>query len=70
MRGLANTDLMIEAVPEKFEIKKTIFKQAALQMPAHAILASNTSSICISKLADCVPNSRAGNVIGMHFGNP
>jgi len=69
MNDLDDTDLMIEAVSEKFELKKRIFEDAADQMPEDSILASNTSSICISKLADCVPE-RAGNVIGMHFGNP
>lgn len=62
-------DLMIEVAPEVFEIKKSIFEQVAQQAPEHAILASNTSSICITKLAGCVPE-RAPQVIGMHFGNP
>jgi len=69
MSGFDDVDLMIEVAPEVFETKKSIFEEAARQCPDHAILASNTSSICISKLAGCVPE-RAPQVIGMHFGNP
>lgn len=55
MSGFDDVDLMIEVAPEVFETKKAIFEEAARQCPEHAILASNTSSICITKLAGCVP---------------
>jgi len=66
--GVADVDLAIEAVPEKFELKKSIFQQLDDAAPNHAILATNTSSISITKLAS--QTTRAGNVIGMHFFNP
>ena len=69
MHGFEDVDLMIEAVPEVLSVKKAIFEEAAKQCPDHAILATNTSSIQITKLAQCVPE-RAPQVIGMHFGNP
>lgn len=50
-------------------MKHKIFTQLAAHTPAHAILASNTSSISISKIAGVVP-PRAHQVIGMHFMNP
>jgi len=66
--GVADVDLAIEAVPEKFELKKSIFQHLDDAAPNHAILATNTSSISITKLAS--QTTRAGNVIGMHFFNP
>lgn len=66
--AVADVDLAIEAVPEKFELKKSIFQQLDDAAPDHAILATNTSSISITKLAS--QTTRAENVIGMHFFNP
>jgi 3-hydroxybutyryl-CoA dehydrogenase len=64
----ASADLAIEAVTEQFEVKSKIFKQLDQSAPAGAILASNTSSISITRLA--AETQRAGRVIGMHFFNP
>ena len=50
-------------------LKKAIFGHLASVTPDHAILATNTSSISITKIAGCIP-SRAHQVIGMHFMNP
>jgi 3-hydroxybutyryl-CoA dehydrogenase len=61
-------DLMIEAVVEDAEVKKDIFRRADQTLPPEAILASNTSSIPISSLAE--ETSRPDKVIGMHFFNP
>lgn len=61
-------DLIIEAVPENLELKTELFAQADLFCPAEAILASNTSSISISKLAANV--ERRDRFVGMHFFNP
>jgi 3-hydroxybutyryl-CoA dehydrogenase len=66
--ALAGCDFILEAVTEKFEIKRQIFAELDALMPAHVILASNTSSISITKLA--AQTKRPGNVIGMHFFNP
>lgn len=61
-------DLIIEAVPESFELKVELFAQADLFCGPDTILASNTSSISISKLASNV--ERRDRFIGMHFFNP
>ncbi len=66
--GLAEADLLIEAIVENAETKKELFRAADEALPAHAILASNTSSIPITELA--AVTSRPERVIGMHFFNP
>jgi len=66
--GAANADLVIEAASENFDIKTKIFKQLDEITPASCILATNTSSISITKLA--AHTKRANKVIGMHFMNP
>ncbi|MGO8718132.1 MAG: 3-hydroxybutyryl-CoA dehydrogenase [Acidobacteriaceae bacterium] len=65
---LAECDFVIEAVTEKFEIKKTIFTDLDRTTRKNVILASNTSSISVTKLASAT--SRPDRVIGMHFFNP
>jgi 3-hydroxybutyryl-CoA dehydrogenase len=67
--ALGNADFIIEAANEDFELKKLIFQNIAKVAPEHSILASNTSSISISKIGGTVP-ARADKVIGMHFMNP
>lgn len=66
--AVENADLVIEAVPEIFELKKKIFQQIDESAPVHALLASNTSSISITKLA--AVTNRPKRCIGMHFFNP
>lgn len=63
------SNLVVEAIVENFDVKKTVFQKLAEVTPRDAILASNTSSISITKIAGTVPD-RASNVIGMHFMNP
>jgi 3-hydroxybutyryl-CoA dehydrogenase len=65
---LANCDLVVEAATEKFEIKSEIFRDLDRIMKPDVILASNTSSISITKIAALT--KRADKVIGMHFFNP
>ncbi len=65
---LAECDLVIEAATEKFEIKAEIFRELDRLMKPEVILASNTSSISITKIAALT--GRADRVIGMHFFNP
>jgi 3-hydroxybutyryl-CoA dehydrogenase len=65
---LGETDLVIEAASERFELKAEIFAALDGMMPRDAILATNTSSISITKLA--AQTRRPGQVIGMHFFNP
>jgi 3-hydroxybutyryl-CoA dehydrogenase len=64
----AGADLIIEAASENFEIKKSLFATIDECAPAHAILASNTSSISITEIA--AVTKRPEKVIGMHFFNP
>jgi 3-hydroxyacyl-CoA dehydrogenase len=63
-----DADLVIEAVPERIEIKRPTFKEIDECAPRHAIIASNTSSISITQLASMT--SRPEKVCGMHFFNP
>jgi 3-hydroxybutyryl-CoA dehydrogenase len=65
---LVAADLMIEAVVEDSAVKEEIFRRADEVLPAHAILASNTSSIPITSLG--AATARPAQVIGMHFFNP
>jgi 3-hydroxybutyryl-CoA dehydrogenase len=64
----SGADLIVEAVPESYELKTELFGQADLYCGPDTILASNTSSISISKLASNV--ERRDRFIGMHFFNP
>ena len=66
--GLKNVELVVEAATENVELKLNIFKQLDALTPANVILASNTSSISITKIASVT--SRPEKVIGMHFMNP
>lgn len=65
---LAHADFVIEAAPERFELKADIFRALDGILPDSAILATNTSSISITRLAGLT--RRPGQVIGMHFFNP
>jgi 3-hydroxybutyryl-CoA dehydrogenase len=65
---LVPADLMIEAAVEDAGVKDEIFRRADAELPAEAVLASNTSSIPIGSLA--AATSRPDKVIGMHFFNP
>jgi 3-hydroxybutyryl-CoA dehydrogenase len=66
--SLAPATLLIEAATEQFPIKSELFRALDKILPEEAILASNTSSISITKLA--AQTQRPGQVIGMHFFNP
>jgi 3-hydroxybutyryl-CoA dehydrogenase len=66
--GLVEADLMIEAITEDAAAKEDLFRRADGTLPAHAILASNTSSIPITSLA--AVTGRPAQVVGMHFFNP
>lgn len=63
-----DADLLVEAATERLDLKLKIFLEADQILPAHAILASNTSSISITKIASAT--QRPDKVIGMHFMNP
>lgn len=63
-----STDFVIEAVTEKTELKEKIFRKLDEILPSHAILATNTSSISVSRLAE--RTSRPQKVVGTHFVHP
>ncbi|HJL58822.1 MAG TPA: 3-hydroxyacyl-CoA dehydrogenase NAD-binding domain-containing protein, partial [Candidatus Thalassarchaeaceae archaeon] len=63
-----DTDLVIEAIPEVLELKRAIFSDLDEFAPSKTILASNTSGISISEIAQST--ERPEQVIGMHFFNP
>jgi 3-hydroxyacyl-CoA dehydrogenase len=60
-----DVDFVIEAVPEKMEIKQAVFRDLDAATPGHAILASNTSGLSISEIGDAT--SRPEKVVGFHF---
>lgn len=66
--GVRNADLVVEAATEKMDVKLEIFRQLDKLAPPSCILASNTSSISITKIASVT--ARPDKVIGMHFMNP
>ncbi len=66
--GVRHAGLVIEAVPESLELKQSIFRELDLAAPEGTILASNTSSLPIAKLA--AVTGRPAQVVGMHFFNP
>lgn len=67
-KGVEEADLVVEAATENASLKLTIFKQIDEAAPRRAILATNTSSISITKIA--AATKRPEQVIGMHFMNP
>jgi 3-hydroxybutyryl-CoA dehydrogenase len=66
--AVKDTDLVVEAATENIDLKLKIFRQLDELCPPHTILASNTSSISITKIA--ATTKRPNKVIGMHFMNP
>jgi len=66
--AVKDADIIIEAATENTELKLNIFRDISKHAPEHAILASNTSSISITRIA--AVTKHPGKVIGMHFMNP
>ncbi len=66
--SVPGADLVVEAVPESLELKQALFREVDRHAPAHAILATNTSSLSVAAIASVV--SDPGRVVGMHFFNP
>ena len=65
---LAGCDLVVEAVPERLEIKTSLFGELDGICPPHTVLATNTSSLPVTAIA--ASTARRGRVVGMHFFNP
>ncbi len=68
IRDVSAVDLVIEAIVEREDVKRTVFEAADEWFPPSTILASNTSSIAITRLANAT--RRPNRFIGMHFMNP
>ena len=68
MESLSDSQLAVEAAPERFDLKAEVFRTLNHILPESAILATNTSSISITRLASLT--ERPAQVIGMHFFNP
>ncbi|HRQ84992.1 MAG TPA: 3-hydroxyacyl-CoA dehydrogenase NAD-binding domain-containing protein, partial [Flavobacteriales bacterium] len=66
--GVKHADLVVEAATENVDLKLKIFKDIDAHAPPHGILATNTSSISITRIA--AATKRPAQVIGMHFMNP
>ncbi|XP_049876167.1 hydroxyacyl-coenzyme A dehydrogenase, mitochondrial-like [Pectinophora gossypiella] len=66
--GAKNSDLVVEAIVENLDVKHKLFKQLDAAAPAHAILASNTSSLSINEISSVV--KRKDKFGGLHFFNP
>jgi enoyl-CoA hydratase/3-hydroxyacyl-CoA dehydrogenase len=66
--AVKNADIMIEAVIEKIDVKKQVFKTCGANAPEHCILASNTSTMSITDIGK--DSGRPDKCIGMHFFNP
>ncbi len=64
----AGSDAVVEAVPEKLELKRELFAAVDRAAPEHALLATNTSSLPIAQIATAV--RRSARLVGMHFFNP
>jgi len=67
-QAVKDADFIIEAVPEKLELKKSVFADLDKYAPKHAVIASNTSNISITEIASAT--KRPEKVIGYHFFNP
>jgi enoyl-CoA hydratase/3-hydroxyacyl-CoA dehydrogenase len=66
--AVGNADLVIEAIPEFMDLKKKVFAEIDKAAPAHALLASNTSTMSISEIATAT--NRPDKVLGLHYFNP
>ncbi len=66
--AVSGADLVLEAVPEKLDIKRQVFAQLERHAGADAIIATNTSGIPVTKIAEGL--AHPGRVIGMHWSNP
>ena len=67
---LESCDLIIEAIAEKMDWKQDLYRKIAPHVPAHAVLASNTSGLGINALADVLPEELRHRFCGVHFFNP
>lgn len=67
---LAECDLLVEAIAERIDWKRTLYERIAPYIPAHAVVVSNTSGLSMNALAESLPSSLRARFCGMHFFNP
>jgi 3-hydroxyacyl-CoA dehydrogenase len=67
-KGFGDVDFVVEAVPERMQIKQAVFAELDAVTPGHAILSSNTSALSISEMGEAT--SRPDKVVGFHFFYP
>jgi 3-hydroxyacyl-CoA dehydrogenase len=70
LEHLRSCDLIIEAIAERMDWKQELYKKIAPFVPAHAVLASNTSGLGINQLSDVLPEELRHRFCGVHFFNP
>ncbi|MGY0504501.1 3-hydroxyacyl-CoA dehydrogenase/enoyl-CoA hydratase family protein [Luteimonas sp. e5] len=70
LEQLQGCDLIIEAIAERMDWKQDLYRRIAPHVPAHAVLASNTSGLGIHALADVLPEQLRPRFCGVHFFNP
>lgn len=68
--AVAHADLVVEAAPEKLALKQRLFAQVAATAPRHAILASNTSVIPITRIGEALDAQARARLVGTHWWNP
>ncbi len=66
--AVESADLVVEAVPEKLELKQSLFRSVAEHAPEDCVYGTNTSSLSVAKIASAVPDP--SRVVGLHFFNP
>ena len=66
--AVGEADLVVEAIPERIELKRDLFRQLDRETPPSAILATNTSSLSVSRIAEAT--GRPELIVGLHFFNP
>ena len=66
--ALATADVVFEAVVERLDVKREVLGEVAAVVPAHCLIATNTSSLSVTDLAAAIPNPE--RVVGLHFFNP
>ncbi len=69
-QGLRDVDFLIEAIPEKLDLKQQVFRDLDASIKPGAIFATNTSGFCIADVARDVSDARKLLFVGMHFSNP
>ncbi len=68
--AVAGADLVVEAAPERLDLKQQLFVRVARAAPAHAILASNTSVIPITRIGEALEEEARRRLVGTHWWNP